>query len=401
MNDTKIFRNFNLLFLVFAVLWPLIKAQYLGGIDGAGRMQQAFMLLAVLINGKNLFKVPGGIWIWGVWIIIAIVNTNTKGFHSDLISFQTWVVNQLIWPFVTMLVAYRVSIEDFNRTIYIMFFTFLIYVILGTIGMTASASYDVGIRLNNKLGNEFFNTSILLTLFASLMYHYGHIRKFVFFVVLALITYIIVISGERKGLVALFVMILGALYAMNTGKGGKSIVYMIIILTLATVSVNYAMNYTTFGDRMNNSMAESQFSDNLFLQLMGDRGIMYYDGWKMFLDNMWTGIGLTNFRWENDFFAGLPLHTEYMVQLCECGILGSLFFLIFYGCMIKDLRELWKRGTSKEQTVIILSSLAAIIVINLVTWTYDNTNYFAVFGLVYAYCQLKKHTIYSEIIQHD
>lgn len=387
MSNSTISRKFNLLYLVVAVLWPLIKAQYLGGIDGAGRVEHALILCAIAINGKDLLKVPSAIWVWGIWIVFSIINTQTKGFLSDNITYPKWVVNQLVFPFVTMLVSYKACVERFDKTISVLFFTYLVYVILGAVGMTVSSSYDVGTRMQNEMGNAFFNTSILLTLFASLMYQDGKLKKVLFYIALALITYVIVISGERKGLIALFIMILGALYAMNMNKGAKSIVNMIVILLIVAIGINLVMEYASFGDRMRHSMAESQFEDNLFLQLMGDRGIMYYDGWRMFLDNMWTGIGLTNFRWENDFFPGLPLHTEYMVQLCECGILGSVLFIIFFWSMIKGLRVVWKTGALKERTIIIASCLLAILAINLVSWTYDDANYFAVYGLILAFNQ--------------
>ena len=255
--------------------------------------------------------------------------------------------------------------------------------------MSSFESYDIGTRMANEMGNEFFNTSLLFAAFSSLYFSQGNLKKIYYWILLFLVVYVIFRSGERKGLVCLFIIVFGSFYAANTGKGIKSIVYMFFLLLIGMIAIDLILTHSTAGQRMSNAMDESLFQDNMFLKLMGDRGIMYYLGWDMFLHNPLTGIGITNYCWENGYIEGLPLHTEYMVQLAECGIIGTLIFVILYYGMIKKLLACFKQKIAWKETIIFISTLASILVINLVSWTYDNPNYFMMYGIIYGFCHLK------------
>lgn len=380
---------FNTFFLAIAILWPLVKSLYLGGIDGAGRIEMLLMTIAVLANFKGIEKSPKQMLLWGVWIIFVVICSHYKGFQNEYQTFWNWTSTNLAFPFVTMLVAYQAIIFECNKTLKILFWSYLFYVILGSLSMGAIESYDGSSRMENVMGNEFFNTSILFAAFVGLYFSQGNLKKVYYWVLLFLVFYVIYRSGERKGLICVFIIIFGSFYAANSGKGIKSMIYMTFLLLIVMIAVDLILTHSTAGQRMTNSLTESQFQDNYFLKMMGDRGIMYYLGWDMFLQNPWTGIGITNFCWENGYFEGLPFHTEYMVQLAECGIIGSFFFLILYYGMIKKLIICYNQKLELKETIILISTLVAIIVMNLVSWTYDNPNYFMMYGIIYGFCQLK------------
>lgn len=380
---------FNIFYLAIAILWPLVKSLYLGGIDGAGRIEMLLMTIAVLANFKGIEKSPRQMLLWGVWIVYVVICSHYKGFHNEYQTFWNWTFTNLVFPFVTMLVAYQAIIFDYNKSIKILFWSYLFYVVLGSLSMSSFESYDIGTRMANEMGNEFFNTSLLFAAFSSLYFSQGNLKKIYYWILLFLVVYVIFRSGERKGLVCLFIIVFGSFYAANTGKGIKSIVYMFFLLLIGMIAIDLILTHSTAGQRMSNAMDESLFQDNMFLKLMGDRGIMYYLGWDMFLHNPLTGIGITNYCWENGYIEGLPLHTEYMVQLAECGIIGTLIFVILYYGMIKKLLACFKQKIAWKETIIFISTLASILVINLVSWTYDNPNYFMMYGIIYGFCHLK------------
>lgn len=380
---------FNIVYLGMAVLWPLVKSLYLGGIDGAGRIEIILMTIAMIINFNQILKSPKQMLIWLFWIIYIIICSTYKGFQNEFQSFGNWILTMLLFPYVTMLVAYHAIVFNYKMTINILFRCYFLYIVFGALSMDFVESYDTDLRMSNNLGNTFFNTSILFATFSALLYSQGRLWKIFYWFLLLLVFYIIYISGQRKGLVSVFIIIFGALFAVNSGKGFKSMLYMGLLLLIACGGISMIMEYSTAGQRMVNSMSESQFQDNWFLKLMGDRGVMYYLGWDMFLQNSWTGIGITNFCWQNGYMEGLPLHTEYMVQLAECGIIGSLFFICLYYGMLKRLLICYNMRLALKETIILLSTFVSIIIINLVTWTYDNPNYFMMYGIIYGFCQLK------------
>ena len=383
MTERQRFK-FNILFLIYVIMWKMIQTMYLGGFDGAGRISLIMMMSAIFINAKSIFHASKEIWIWTVWVIYVIVCSKIKGFYSDTNTFTNWFPNALLLPLVSMHVACQAVKYDWNKTLKALFYTYVVFVVIGSLNMGISESNAD--RRTNELGNYFFNNAILLATYSSLLYSLKNIKKLTYFVLLVIILYVIFISGERKGLICVFILIMGSLYALNSNKGSKSLLYMMLLSGVAYLAVDFLINYSVASARMSESMAESSYQDNLFLKLLGDRGIMYYEGWEFFLENKWTGIGITNFRWQNSFFSGLPLHTEYMVQICECGILGSLLFLMFYGNLIKRLINSYKRSVNKTIPIILVSSMIAIIVFNFVSWSYSYAGFFIVFGLILAYC---------------
>lgn len=382
--------TFNIFFLIIAVLWPLFKTLYFDGIDGAGRTEMTLMVLALFVNGSLLFKVPKVMHIWFLWIVYCTICLHFKGFYSETNTFSNWVITRLIFPYVCMLVSYHAFRQHFDNSSERMFYAYIVYVILGVLTTKSTESYDVGVRMNNELGNAFFNTAILLGFLSSLMYSTQKIGKRFYWVVLAMLSYVMLLSGERKGFIALFVIILGSLFGINMKTKKNSLLSFLAIAGVAFLLMNVAISYSTFGERMANSMESSMFEDNLFLKLMGDRGVMYFEGWELFLQNLWFGIGLNKYGQYNSFMDGLPFHTEYMVQLCECGLVGVSMFLVFYWGMIKRLFRLLKHDSDRTTTIIVSSAFLAIIIINFVAWTYDNPNYFMVYGLIYAYFDKKQ-----------
>ena len=104
---------------------------------------------------------------------------------------------------------------------------------------------------------------------------------------------------------------------------------------------------------------------------------------EMFLQNPWTGIGINNFCWQNNYHEGLPFHTEYMVQLAECGIIGTLIFIVFYYGMLKRLLICYRKKLARKEVIILMATFFAFVVINLVAWTYTNANYFMMYGIIY------------------
>ena len=389
MFSASIRTKYNIFYLVAALLWPLLKVQFLNGIDGAGRVEMLLMFFAVIINGRRLIKIPNAVFVWGIWIIYSIINSSVKGFHLENVTLIVWAIKSLIFPFITLLVAYRVSLTNYSRVVKAMFVAYLFYLIIGMFGLAEYVEYDDSTRMANNAGNAYFNSLFLLPFYAILAFQQRKIGKILYIIALLLAIAVVLYSGERKALIALFVIIVASIYVIIKQKSKHKFYSAAIVSMIAAVCFFLVMQYSTFGQRMEYSMAESDYSNNLFLKLVGDRAIMYIEGWDFFLHNIWTGIGLTQYAHLSQI--GLLLHTEYMVQLCECGIIGSLLFIIFYGSMIKKVIRIRKEPYSKNLFLIYFSFIIAILIINLVSWTYDSADYFAAFGLIFASCAKTKN----------
>ena len=170
-------------------------------------------------------------------------------------------------------------------------------------------------------------------------------------------------------------------------KADMSMKQMIRIGFIAMITyllVKTIMTYTVTGLRILADYEKHKYEDNWFLSNMGDRAFMYDCGWKLFLENPLTGIGLQNFRLQNALGIDLALHTEYMVQICECGLIGSVLFLIFYYGMAKRIVLLLNSGANKQGTFVLLATFVAFLIMSFFTWTYSGIYYFIFFGFIYA-----------------
>lgn len=129
-------------------------------------------------------------------------------------------------------------------------------------------------------------------------------------------------------------------------------------------------------------LVNNQAANDLLIQLLDDRAIQYALGLDLFRIHPWTGIGLTNFIEE----SGYPyrLHTEYMVHLCENGIVGFSLLILFY---IITIKSLWKRKGEERPRVVgmALFGLIAILFLNITAWTYNADFAMITYAIIFAY----------------
>ncbi len=368
------------------VLWPLIQSEFLGGFDGAGRIGWFMMIMAVFANGKSLFYVPRIMLIWGVWILYNVILCQIKGFDMS-IPFPIWVANCLIMPFVTMLVAYNAFRQDSGNTVKLLFYCWFVFVALGLVTMQAHIRDVMGediTRQSNEMGNHFINASVFLLMFAFYALNKGLIKINIFIVACLIEILAIVLSGSRKGMLSIFIIFFMSYVGKKTDMSMKQFVRIGFIAMIAYMVVQIIMTYTVAGLRIQAGLEEEEYADNWFLSKMGDRAFMYDYGWDLFLENPLTGIGLQNFRWQNALGIELAIHSEYMVQICECGIIGSVLFLIFYYGMAKRIVLLLISGANKQDTFVLLATFIGFLMMSFFAWTYTGIYYFIFFGFIYA-----------------
>ncbi len=382
----SVFR-FNIFYLCFMVLWPLLQGNFLNGFDGAGRIGWFMMIMAVFANGKSLSQIPKIMLIWGVWILYNIILSRVKGFDMGSISFPIWAINCLIKPFITMLVAYNTFRMGSDRTIKSLFYCWLVFVAIGIVTMQGHTRDVMGedvTRQSNEMGNTFINASIFLLMFAFYALNKGLIKINIFIVACLIEILAIVLSGSRKGMLSIFIIFFMSYVGKKTDMSMKQFVRISFIAMIAYLVVQIIMTYTVAGLRIQAGLEEEEYADNWFLSKMGDRAFMYDYGWELFLENPLTGIGLQNFRWQNALGIELALHTEYMVQICECGIIGSVLFLIFYYGMAKRIVLLLISGANKQETFVLLATFTGFLMMSFFAWTYSHIYFFLFFGFIYA-----------------
>lgn len=381
--------KFNTLYIVFITLWGLVNSELLGDIDGAGRILFGMNVLALLINAPKIKRLPIVTLIYFIWIVYVIINTSVKGFEvSDP---MMWCLRRLLTPLVTMMVTYNLCIEKFEKTISVFYYLMIAFVVLGSFFITRYENYDGAIRVGNKLGNDYANHGVQLAFFTSLMFALKKIKFNNVLLVYIFLAVMLVLLASRKSFSCYMIFVMFTIIGAYSRSKKGNILFWLIPCLLLFIIVESIVSYTQLGLRFSYLAQSDDYNDDLFLQLMGDRAIQYVESWDMFISSPLTGIGLLKFTVNNSFFEGLPLHSEYMVQLAECGIIGTALFCMFYFMIIKNNIFTIKHATDSFVSIMIFAGTLSVIILNFTAWTYTSSFVFEYFAITCAYYSLQKN----------
>ena len=361
------------------------------GIDGLARLP--FIATSILCLNcvtkyyKKIFSAPYIFW-W-IWVIYSIINTMMTGgitFVDPLIFY----VNKVLCGAVIM----TVSAVEFNRNakdfFKFMAIILLVYTLLGLKEFNFSLgadNMDMWEHNISDLGNMLPITSVFLGCIAVLQYKYKFIKKTHLFAILTLILAVIITAATRKAFGAIVIVILFSMIGNFLQSPTKFIKFSIVFI-IGYYAILLLLDNSFLGNRFamaSESSELSEFADNRFLSAMGDRAIMYVEGWNIFLNKPLTGIGLAHYH--DIGSIDVWLHTEYMVQLAECGIIGSLLFLLFYITIIMRLIKVFKIKENRDITLTCLGIILAILFMSFTAWTYEFPIYFITIGIVTGYTE--------------
>jgi len=115
------------------------------------------------------------------------------------------------------------------------------------------------------------------------------------------------------------------------------------------------------------------------LEMFDGRALQYVDGMEVFKENYITGIGLLNFM--NIDQWGLALHSEYLVQLVECGIIGFFIFLFFHIYIIRKLVRFKKIIRFEKAAKVFLLYYIIFFILSWGGWSYNIIIFWIIPGL--------------------
>ena len=205
--------------------------------------------------------------------------------------------------------------------------------------------------------------------------------------VLALV--VILLIATRKALGAVVIMAI-CFFIAKTGYSKNwwsKIMRLGVAMLMLGLVLAYVRDETLIGKRMANiEMTGHKLNKSgpEILNFLGDRVPHYYLGWKVFQKHTITGVGLNNVPALYHF--PYPLHTEYMTQLAEGGIIGTALWLFFIFGLFYTIYKA-KKYRRLSAILICLSGIFYILFLDFTSWTYAFPHYFVVYGLIIAYCK--------------
>ncbi len=385
--NIKLDRFLNYTLLVMVILWPVLQEYVI--FDGAGRIPSTLAIVCFFVNlYYNKGKIVATPYIfWGLWVLYAILNTHFKGNQiNDVLFFYLGLFRNFVVLYIASLEFRR------NRDFFLKFVSICLFVYAIGSFFTMQDWNNTG-RILSFSGNAGILLMMFFSAFGALQYYYKKLslKMFLFYLFVAL--YFAVAGATRKAIGGIAIILFMAILANIDSRSMKTVVFAIMAFGVAYLAFDYMMENTVLGERFEEGEENSdkfipyQFRGHWFFQFVGDRAGYYIRGWQYFINNPWTGIGLRNFAVFD--YSKHTLHTEYMVQLTECGIIGTTLYLLFIGWMAYNLLYVFFK-IEKRETLIYAGMYGAILFVSFTSWTYQFPIYFIVFGIIIGYCKDKR-----------
>lgn len=380
-------RFFNLFFLVYLIVKPAI-GQLVLGFDGAGRI---IALLAGMVLLTNFSQ--SDFWqsakckpfvTWFLWCVYVSVFWFFSSDHSSVdVSPLVFIFNSIFVPVIALCVACYEAYKDPKTLAKVIFYAFCIYCLMGCVFQRPSTMDERG---GDLLGNDLPLTAVCMLAVAAFRYvkHWSRLPVFVFSIFLC--TYAIILVATRKAFAGELIILAAVLFSIFDFHKAKNFVPLILLIVVAYFVFGYVIDNTMLGARFG-TVAESaekfNTTGNPILNLLGDRAYFYINGWEIFTKHPLTGIGLMNFRSVMD--TSLPIHSEYIVQLCEAGLIGSALFVLYNYYLFRTIKYVEIRPEERGGRIIAYGWMLALLFISLTAWTYQFPKYFIVTGLFVGY----------------
>lgn len=394
----QIIKSYNLFYIFVCLIWPPFRL-YILKADGAGRIILILSIIAILLNltefwkNKKLYVKPAFLC-WSLLLCYSIWNVFTKGFSTEYSTFKFLRVNYFD-SFIFLTVAILELNRDKEKALWTLWIALGVFLLIGLPNFGVRG--DEGRFGIEGIGNLYPLHAVCFLFVSSVLFVEGKMNRTVLLVSVAVISVLVLLSGSRKAFGGEAILLFGLVLNNGKKKNVWTWIRIVVLGTLLVYGIMYVMNNTLVGERI----LVSGYDDDFYVQLvendkindylmlmLGDRAIMYEMGIELFHENFWTGIGLTNFI--NVSGYELRIHSEYIVQLCENGLIGFVLLMLYYVLLIIALVRN-RKDNNKNKTGVVLFGLIALLFLNLTAWTYCQKwamVYYAIV-LIYAYFDSK------------
>ncbi|WP_162055433.1 O-antigen ligase family protein [Pontibacter pamirensis] len=380
------------IYLFVIIIWVPFQI-FILGVDGAG---VSLMLLTglVFVNESLRFRFiqvlqqKPIIW-WGAWVIYSFYNTIYKGSTHDSITIFFF---SLFIPFLALCVTYLLYLKSKKILFNTVIGALTSYLALALIFDGHVLFVD---RLDGKLNANLIGIySFILVFFLLLKYVHKQINFLLCFSLSVLPFSVIILSASRKSFAALAILMIAFFLTKLKGSIIKKTVVLGFGYLIFYLSASYLLESTQIGERLAKTTEDTESHKALqtgtVLDYFGDRGVHYYYGWQLFSENPITGIGLKNFIKEAPL--EYVLHSEYMVQLAEGGLFGSILFVLFYFWIGSQLFRLYKSKKELSNKILVYAGgFGGVLFINTAAWTYEFAPIFILFGAIVGFILSEKN----------
>lgn len=364
------------------------------GIRGIHYIAEAIMLVVffVFLTNKQFKQILKNfpVVVWFFWIIYTLTNwylfqdITPSAINNP--SSLNFIVRKFLVPLFMLIITYFEGLRNLSSLLKMLLVILTIYIIIGMSFQTAASGVLSDERGGEYLGNALPLTGCVLSFIVSIALSKKVVSSRTFWVISIIAFLSILFGAARKAIGGWAIITLFLILGTLNLKDPKKIALFLILGFGGYFFFDYMMENTVMGQRLSmieeTSMAYGA-ENSLFLKFMGDRAFFYIYGFELFLKNPLNGIGLTNFPIYMN--TEVPIHSEYIVQLCECGLIGSFLYLLFNASIIRSIIIAFKH-TPYALVMVCLGGMLSVLFISFYSWTYSITRYFMMFGIILSIC---------------
>ena len=383
--------RFNYAFIAITLLYAIFTGLF--KLRGVYYIELLFLVMSMINTGvssgnlKYAFRQPA-IIIWSVWLVYTFIVRFFAGYRSDNEIYS--ILHIFFLPISVMIIVFVEAMKNMRRTTLFILVIETLFVILGLTLQSRGSGTGTGweARGGMDLGNALPLNAVTMAFFAAWAYVKGYIKERTLYILLAISLMGIFFTSTRKAFAGWAIgCVFVALTKFDYHKPAN-LFKLAVIAIIAYMALQLMMTYTMMGQRFNQVEDAGEFAMRNYetvwwLKPLGDRALHYILGWELFLEHPIFGIGIHNFQSITNF--AVPIHSEYIVQLCECGIIGTVLYLLFNYQLLKGILK-HKKYISNKEGLILLSALATLYFISLTAWQYDAVRIFAQNGIIIAAC---------------
>jgi hypothetical protein len=372
------------------------------GIPGSYGITSVIFIISVLnyISDKRIKKIFLS-WPLSIWLALTIYHyVNAQFIHHVP---ETNIVDLLhgLRLYSCIIIFVYFACIDYKGTVKLLLDAYIIKSAIVLLFLF-SGGYSAGERLTGAgasatgLGQNAALCCIFLVYYNSLVKL--SILKNVQYLIIPLT--VILLSQTRNAL-AMAVISIAMLQVVRISRVGKPVILTSLLTVISMVLVFGVVFYFLQDSALASRFVEgSEYEDykletgTVFDKIVGDRLIYYVLGWSFFLTSPLTGIGMWNYK----YYTGgkYPLHSEYMVHLCEGGIIGSVLWLSFVFFIIYII---WRYIKIKEYKLCAISSVFVLLFCAIYAREFFEEVFYPPYALIIAwYCS--RRFFHIDLNQH-
>lgn len=251
--------------------------------------------------------------------------------------------------FCIAIFAYWAEI-DLERTIKFLYKCFCVYLI---VVFVLCGGFNGGRLSGVVYATQIGQTAAVATFFGACLAFFKR-QSSTRFISYMIIPFIVALFAQSRNSMAMMALIVIGYFAADSFRKGMRVfrvlkicfillLGMVVFALIAYNSPLYQRALSKKEESANSYYMKKNSSGTVFDLIVGDRLVYYVEGWKFFLSSPVTGIGMWGFR--EKYGGDYPLHSEYMVHLCEGGLIAFSLWLLFLCCCVKNIYRIkFERG---------------------------------------------------------